>query len=81
MDTSTTERDIVKQVIQSDKRSRIAVYLKMFVPFILPWVKQANFSIGFRFDSTDTSSFTEIAGTTGKSKIEFGISAASGIGV
>jgi hypothetical protein len=53
----------------------------MIVPLVLPWVKQTNFSIGFRIDSTDTSPFTEIAGATGESEIEFGISAASGIGV
>jgi hypothetical protein len=65
----------------SRKRSRIAVYLEMIVPLVLSWVKQTNFSIGFRIDSTDTSPFTEIAGATGESAIEFGISAASGIGV
>jgi hypothetical protein len=53
----------------------------MIVPLVLPWVKQTNFSIGLRIDSTDTSPFTEIAGATSESKIEFGISAASGIGV
>jgi hypothetical protein len=49
----------------------------MVVPLVLPWVKQTNFSIGFRIDSTDTSSLAKIAGTTSESEIEFGISAAS----
>jgi hypothetical protein len=49
----------------------------MVVPLVLPWVKQTNFSIGLRIDATDTSPFTEIAGATGESKIEFGITAAS----
>jgi hypothetical protein len=77
--SSQAVSNLLKKTTERFRGKRFAIFLKKHE--IVRWFKNLPPTIRFRIDSTDTSPFTEIAGATSKNEIEFGISAASGIGV